>query len=155
MPSTPSAFSPVVLSKTWLDVFDGLDQWDEVSKFYRNHAREINTVAGSRRLCSPKVGHLIALRTGSVQLVHHIHQEEIDNIQDDAEGDLWALTGAGGTASMLVIGTRCAYDRLTGDANTWLSMTDWKTKKDVTTPPADAQRTSKRKALSKAPGATK
>jgi hypothetical protein len=69
-------------------------------------------------LCSLKVGHLIALRTGGVQLVHHIHQEEVDGFQGDDEGELWALTGAGGTASMLVIGTRCAYDRLTGDANT-------------------------------------
>ena len=40
---------------------------------------------------------------------------------------------------MLVIGTRCAYDRLTGDANTRSSMTDWTTKKDVTSPPAQAK----------------
>ena len=110
MPSTPSVFSPVVLSRTWLDVFDALDQWDEVGNFYAHHARELNTVQGSRRLCSPNVGHLIALRAGGVQLVHHIHQDEVDGFQGDDEGELWALTGAGGTASMLVIGTRCAYD---------------------------------------------
>ena len=40
---------------------------------------------------------------------------------------------------MLVIWTRCAYDRLTGDANSWASMTSWRTKKDVTTAPADTK----------------
>ena len=40
---------------------------------------------------------------------------------------------------MLVIGTRCAYNQLTGKANSWLTMTTWKTKKDVIVPP-DAQR---------------
>ena len=156
MPSTrPSTFSPVTLSRTWLDVFDALDQWDEVSNFYAYHARELDTVQGSRRLCSPKIGHLVALRAVGVQLVHHIHHEdEVDGFQGD-EGELWALTGAGGTtASMLVIGTRCAYDRLTGDANTWSSMTDWITKKDVTKPPAQAKST-KLKTLSKTPAATK
>ena len=136
-PSTPSTFSPVTLSRTWLDVFDALDQWDGVSNFYAYHARELNTIQGGRRLCSPKVGHLVALRTGGVQLVHHIHHEEVDGFQGD-EGKLWALTVAGGTAPMLVIGTRCAYNQLTGGAKTWSSMTDWTTKKDVTTPPARA-----------------
>jgi hypothetical protein len=138
MPSTPSIFSPVTLSRTWLDVFDALDQWEDVSNFYGLHSRELNTVQGHRRLCSPKVGHLVALRTGSVQLVHHIHQEDVDDFHGSDEGELWALTGAGGTASMLVIGTRCAYDRLTGDAISWETMMTWTSKKDVTTAPGNA-----------------
>lgn len=40
---------------------------------------------------------------------------------------------------MLVIGTRCAYDRLTGEAVSWASMTDWRTKKDVITKPGNAK----------------
>ena len=79
MPSTPSTFSPVTLSRTWLDVFETLDQWEDVNKFYTHQARELNTVQGHRRLCSPKVGHLVALRAGGVQLVHHIHQEDVDD----------------------------------------------------------------------------
>ena len=100
-----------MLSRTWLDVFEALDQWEDVSKFYAHHARELNTVRrGHRRLCSPKVGHLVALCAGGVQLVHHIHQEDMDDFHGDEEGEIWALTGAGGTASVLVIGTHCAYD---------------------------------------------
>ena len=154
MPSTPSIFSPVTLSRTWLDTFDAFDQWEDVNKFYAHHARELNTVQGHRRLCSPKVGHLVALRTGGVQLVHHIHQEEVDDFHGDEEGEIWALTGAGGTASMIVIGTRCAYDRLTGDANSWAEMTDWKSKNDVITPPANAK-TTKTKSTSKPAAAAK
>ena len=154
MPSTPSIFSPVTLSRTWLDVFDALDQWGDVTKFYEHHSRELNTVQGHRRLCSPKVGHLMALRTGAVPLVHHIHQEDVDDFHGDDEGELWALTGAGGTASMLVIGTRCAHDRLTGEANSWSTMVSWKTKKDVITAPDNAK-TTKTNDTNKSPAAAR
>jgi hypothetical protein len=110
MPSTPSIFSPATLSRAWIDIFEELVQWEDVEKFYVLHSREFNTVQGHRRLCSQKVGYLVlALRTGAVQLMHHIHQEDVEEIvHSDDEGEIWALTGAGGTASMIVIGTRGA-----------------------------------------------
>ena len=154
MLSTPSIFSPVTFSRPWLDVFDALDQWEDVKKVYVNHARELNTVQGHRRLCSIKVGHLVALRAGGVQLVHHIHQEDVDDFHGDDEGEIWAHTGAGGTASMLVIGTHCAYDRLTGDAIPWSAMTTWKTKKDVITTTGHAK-TAKTKDPNTTPAAPK
>ena len=134
MMSTPSIFLPVTMSKKpWVEIFDEMDQWEDVGKFYKLHSRELNTVQGHRRLCSPKVGHLLALRTGAVQLVHHIHQEDVDNFHgNDEEGKIWALMGAGGTASTIVIGTHNAYDRLSGKPDNWTTMSKWKTKADVT-----------------------
>ena len=102
-----------------------------MEKFYALHARELNTVQGHRRLCSPKVGYLLALRPGTVQLVHHFHQEEVDNFHGE-EGEIWALIGAGGTASTIVIGTRGAFDRLSGESNNWPTMAKWNKKSDVT-----------------------
>ena len=150
MPSTPSIFSPVMLSRTWLDVFEALDQWEDVNKFYVHHSRELNTVQGHRHLCLPKVGHLMALCTRVVQLVHHIHQEDVDDFHGNG-----ALTEAGGTASMmLVIGTRSAYNRLTGNVNSWSTMTTRKTKKDVIASPDNAK-TVKPNDASKPPAAAK
>lgn len=77
---------------------------------------------GHRRLCSPKVGYLLALGTGAVQLLHHIHQEEVDDFPSNDEGKIWVLAGAVGTASMIVIGTRSAYDRLPGEPKNWPTM---------------------------------
>ena len=91
MSSTPSIFSPVTLSKAWFEIFEAKDQWEDVGKFYDLHTRDLNTVQGHRRLCSPKVGHLLALRTGGVQLVHNIHQEEVDDFHGNDEGKIWAL----------------------------------------------------------------
>ena len=119
MPSTPSIFSPVTLSKAWSDVFTELDQWEDVERFYALHARELNTVQGHRRLYSPKVGYILAIRPGTIQLVHHIHQEEVDDFHGE-EGEIWALTDAGGTASTIVIGTRGAFDRFPGEPYDWL-----------------------------------
>ena len=132
MPSTPSIFSPVTLSKAWSDVFTELDQWEDVEKFYALHARELNTVQGHRRLCSPKVGYLLAIRPGTIQLVHHIHQEEVDDFHGE-KGEIWALTGAGGTtASTIVIGNRGAFDRFPGKPCNWSTMAKWSKKSDVT-----------------------
>ena len=132
MPSTPAIFSPVTLSKAWSDVFTELDQWEDVEKFYAVHARDLDTVTGHHRLCSPKVGYLIALRAGTIQLVHHIHQEVGDAIQGDEDGDIWALTGAGGTASTIVIGSRNLYERRPGEPCDWATMAKWTRNSDVT-----------------------
>ena len=133
MPTTPSAFSPVTLSRAWSDIFEDLDQWDDVEKFYALHARDLNTVQGHRRMCSSKVAHLLALfRSGAVQLVHHIHMEDVDDFRSDNEGEIWALTGAGGMASMVYIGERNAYVRRQGKPNDWRTMAEWKTRDDVT-----------------------
>jgi hypothetical protein len=133
MPSTPTIFSPVTLSKAWIDVFEDLDQWDEVDRFYAIHARELNTVKGHQRLCSPKVGYLLALRAGTVQLVHHITQEIGDDLQGEDDSEIWALTGAGGTASTIVIGSRNLYEQNPGEPCDWTTMAKWKRNSDVTT----------------------
>jgi hypothetical protein len=91
MPSTPSIFSPVTLSRAWIDIFEELDQCDDVEKFFALHARDLNTVQGHRRMCSPKVAYLLALRSGAVQLVHHIHLEDVDDFRGDDEEEIWAL----------------------------------------------------------------
>ena len=59
------------MSRAWIDIFEELDQWDDMGKFYTLHARDFNTtVQGHQRMCSPKVAHLLALRSGTVQLIH-------------------------------------------------------------------------------------
>ena len=130
MSSTPSILLPVTLSRMWIDIIFGeLDQWEDVGKFYALHARELNTVQGHRRLCSPKVGYLFVLCTGAMQLIHPIHQEEVDDFHGDDEGEIWALTGASGAVSMIVIGT-CSVYQLSGKPNnwpTWLNGTQWMT----------------------------
>ena len=55
---------------------------------------------------------------------------------------------------MLVIGTRCAYDQLTGDTIPWSAMTIWKTKKDVINSTGHAK-TAKTKDPNKTPAAPK
>lgn len=68
-----------------------------------------------------------------MQLVHHVHLEDVDDFHGNDKGKIWALTGAGGTASTIVIGARSAYDRLSGEPNNWsTSMASWTAKDDVT-----------------------
>jgi hypothetical protein len=78
------------------------------------------------------MGHLVALRLGVVQLDYHVHLENVDDFHGNDEGEIWALTGAGGTASTIAICTRSAYDRLSGEPNHWSTMASWTTKDDVT-----------------------
>ncbi|KAI2505694.1 hypothetical protein MHU86_8753 [Fragilaria crotonensis] len=132
MSSTPSVFSPVTLSKTWADIFREIDQWDEVERFTNLQASELNTVNGFRRLCSPKIGHLLLIRGGGVLAVHHIHQDVEDDLHADSGGDLWALTGAGSTASTIVIENSGTYDRQSGDMIEWSEMEEWTSVGDVT-----------------------
>jgi hypothetical protein len=133
MSSTPSVFSPVTMSKTWADFFRELDQWDEVGRFEILQASELNTVSGFRRLCSPKIGHLLLLRGGGVQAVHHIHQDVEDELHAaENSGDLWALTGAGSTASTIVIENSGTYDRQSGAMIEWDEMRNWISADDVT-----------------------
>ena len=103
-----------------------------MEKFYAIHARELHTVKGHQRLFSPKVGYLLALRAGTVQLVHHINQEIGDDIQGEEDSDIWALTGAGGTASTIVIGSRNLYEQKPGESCDWATMAKWKRNSDVT-----------------------
>jgi hypothetical protein len=154
MPSTPTIFSPVTLSKAWIDIFEELDQWEEVEKFYAIHARELNTVKGHQRLCSPKVGHLLALRAGTVQLVHHINQEIGDDLQGEEDSEIWALTGAGGTASTIVIGSRNLYEQMPGENCDWSTVVKWKRSSDVTTS-TDKVRDKRPKSASKPPATAK
>ncbi|KAI2499963.1 hypothetical protein MHU86_14537 [Fragilaria crotonensis] len=93
--TSPSLTSPVTYTKTWVDIFTDLDQWEDSARFYSVHARDLNTVRGFRRLCSPTIGHLVALHGGGVQLVHNIHDGSQDDLDTD-RGELWALTGAVG-----------------------------------------------------------
>ena len=58
--------------------------------------------------------------------------EDVDDFQSDDEGEIWALTGAGGTASMVYIGQRNPYVRRQGEPNDWRTMAEWKTRDDVT-----------------------
>ncbi|KAI2489345.1 hypothetical protein MHU86_25258 [Fragilaria crotonensis] len=133
MSSTPSVFSPITLSKTWVDVFREIDQWDEVERFENLQASELNTVNGFRRLCSPKIGHLLLLRgRGGILAAHHIHQDVEDELHVESGGDLWALTGAGSTASTIVIESSGAYDGQSGTMIEWSEMEPWTSVDDVT-----------------------
>jgi len=102
-------------TKTWADVFQDLDQWDAVDTFADRHAQALNTVAGFRRFCSPKIGHLIAHEGGNYQTIHHVHQDGNDDIDDDDDdADIWALIGAGSTAATVVLSQTGTYDQQTG-----------------------------------------
>ena len=78
-------------SHTWTDVFRELDQWDAVETFAARHTQALDTRSGFRRFCSPKIGHLLANDSGGFQIIHHVHQDGADEIDDDDEGDIWAL----------------------------------------------------------------
>jgi hypothetical protein len=93
--TTPSPFSLVTYSCTWLNIFKDVDQWKDVDRFAALQARDLDTVQGFRRLCSTSIGHGIALCLGGVQLVHHIHQDTVDDLDSGSE-ELWALTPSEG-----------------------------------------------------------
>ena len=79
--------------QTWADVFRELDQWDVVETFAERHAQALDTRAGFRCFCSPKIGDaLLAHDCGGFQIIHHApHQDGVDDIDDDDEGDIRAL----------------------------------------------------------------
>ncbi|KAI2493248.1 hypothetical protein MHU86_21285 [Fragilaria crotonensis] len=112
-------------TKTWADVYQDLDQWDAVDTFADRHAQALNTVAGSRRFCSPKIGHLIAHECGDFQMIHHVHQDGNDDIDDDDDADIWALIGAGSTAATVVLSQTGTYDKQTGFNYEWSRMVHW------------------------------
>ena len=64
--------------------------------------------------------------------VHHIHQDVEDDLHADNGGYLWALTGAGSTASTIVIENSGTYDRQSGDMIDWPEMEGWTSVGDVT-----------------------
>jgi hypothetical protein len=84
---------------TWADVFRELDQWDAVETFAERHAQALDTRAGFRRYCSAKIGHHLAHDCGGFQIIHHVHQDGADDINDDNKGNIRALMGAGGTVA--------------------------------------------------------
>jgi hypothetical protein len=112
-------------AKTWADVFQDLDQWDAVDTFAARHAQALNTVAGFRRFCSPKIGHLIAHECGDFQIIHHVHQDGNDDIDDDNDADICALIGAGSTAATVVLNQTGTYDQQTGFNYEWSRMVHW------------------------------
>ncbi|KAI2498407.1 hypothetical protein MHU86_16104 [Fragilaria crotonensis] len=118
-------------TKTWADVYQDLDQWDAVDTFADRHAQALNTVAGSRRFCSPKIGHLIAHECGDFQMIHHVHQDGNDDIDDDDDADIWALIGAGSTAATVVLSQTGTYDKQTGFNYEWSRMVHWSEIGDV------------------------
>ena len=118
-------------SHTWTDVFRELDQWDAVETFAARHTQALDTRSGFRRFCSPKIGHLLANDSGGFQIIHHVHQDGADEIDDDDEGDIWALMGAGGTAATVVLSSTGTYDKQTGVNYEWSTMVHWTEIKDV------------------------
>jgi hypothetical protein len=100
--------------KTWTDVFRELDQWDVVETFAERHAQALDTRAGFRHFCSPKIGHLLAHDCGGFQIIHHVHQDCADDIDDDNEGNICEHMGAGGTAATVVLSSTGTYDKQTG-----------------------------------------
>ena len=113
------------VAKTWADVFAELDQWDAVDTFADRHAQALNTVAGFRRFCSPKIGHLVAHEGGDFQIIHHVHQDGNDDIDDDDDADIWALIGAGSTAATVVLSQAGTYEQQTGFSYEWSRMVHW------------------------------
>ena len=115
----------------WADVFRELDQLDAVETFAERHAHALDARAGFRRFCSPKIGQLLAHDYGGFQIVHHVHQDGADDINDDDEGDIWALMGAGGTAATVVLSSTGTYNKQTGVSYEWSKMVHWTEIKDV------------------------
>ncbi len=122
---------PADESQTWSDVFRELDQWEAVETFAERHAQALDTRAGFRRFCSPKIGHLLAHDGGGFQIIHHVNQDGADDIDDDDEGDIWALMGAGGIAATDVLSSTGTYDKQTGVNYKWSKMVHWTEIKDV------------------------
>ena len=106
-----------------------LDQWDAVEKFAEHHVQALDTKAGFRRFCSPKIGHLLAHDGGGFQISHHVQQDGGDNINDNDEGNIWAFMGAGSTAPAVFLS--CTYDKQTSVSHEWSKMVQWAEIKDV------------------------
>ncbi len=68
-----------------------LDQWDAVETFAARHVLALDTREGFRRLCSPKIGHLLAHEGGGFQIMHQVYQDGEDDIDDNDndEGNIW------------------------------------------------------------------
>ncbi len=79
----------------------------------------------------PKIGHLIAHECGDFQIIHHVHQDGNDDIDDDDEADIWAIIGAGSTAATVVLSTTGTYDQQTGFSYEWSRMVQWTVIGDV------------------------
>ncbi len=114
---------------TWADVFRELDQWDAVETFAERHAQALDTRAGIRGFCSPKIGHLLAHNCRGFQIIHHVHQDSADDIDD--EGNIWVLMGAGGTAATVVLSSTWTYNKQTGVSYEWSTIVHWTEIKDV------------------------
>jgi hypothetical protein len=64
-------------------------------------------------------------------IAHNIRYDGTDDLQGEL-GDLWALTGARGTASTVVIAKAGTYDIKTGAAMEWSNTQDWTQIEDIT-----------------------
>ena len=116
----------------WSDVFRELDQWDAVATFAERHVPALDTRAGFRRFCSPKMGHLLTHDGGGFRIIHYVHQDGEDNIDDDDKGSIWALMGAGGsTAATVVLSSTGTHNKQTGVNHEWSKMVQWSKIKDV------------------------
>ncbi|KAI2492527.1 hypothetical protein MHU86_22009 [Fragilaria crotonensis] len=63
----------------------------------------------------------------------HSAQDVEDELHAENGGDLWALTGAGSTASTVVIENSGAYDGQSGEMIEWTELEGWTSVDDVTT----------------------
>ncbi len=117
--------------QTWADVFRKLDQWDTVETFADHNALALDTRAGFRRFCSPKIGYILAHDCGRFQIIHHVHQDGVDDVDDDDKGDIWAINGAGGTAAAVVLSSTETYDKQTGASCESFKMAHWTEIKNV------------------------
>jgi hypothetical protein len=77
--------------QTWADVFRELDQWDAIEKFAERHAQALDTRAGFRRFCSPKIGHLVAHDCGGFQIFITSIKTVRTTSMRATFGRLWAL----------------------------------------------------------------
>jgi hypothetical protein len=104
-------------NKTWACIFRELNQWNVVQTFAeRRHGQALDTRAGFRRFCSRKIGHpLLAHQDRDFQIIHRVHQNGEDNINDnDAKGNIWELMGAGSTAATVVLSSTGTYNKQMG-----------------------------------------
>ncbi len=117
--------------QTWANVFRELDQWDAVETFAEHHVQALDRRAGFWHFCSPRIGHLLAHEGGGFQIIHHVHQDGAANINNNDEGNIWALMGAGGTAATVVLSSTGTYDKQMGVNTVWSKMVHWTEIKDV------------------------
>ena len=137
--ANPTPPSPLVITSTWNEVFKRIDQWDDAEPFVEACSQKLQSVPGFRRLCSPKIGHLVRLESVGVLLVHNIHQEHSDSIVG-GDDELRALTGAGSIAATVVLDEEGTYGAHTGMTIGWSTMKGWSSKADMTYEAKDAKR---------------